>query len=556
MIKTYLVLGNVILAIFAIWFSNVGFLPFKNAGDFGFFVVLTLVLALYRPGWAFTLFIGMLALENVNLAAEALGMQIRPFQLLFFVSFLALIGRYLTKKMPFSLPKGHWIDVLPLLFVAGGFLSMLAAVNTSISFKQSIVAVSFVGMYFLARIFVQSFEDLKRIVPFFLSTGIVVCLYAIWQNFAFSHGWKSFEVMPGRPNGTFVEADWLGIYLVALLSIILAIIFYQSKKTRISNFQETKTKQISNSNLQMFKYFGYSNFGDWVMFVFCHLYLVILLTALILTVSRSAWIGGIIVVLGYLKLVLLYGENESQKSTTSFWSSLWTMMKQKWNWKGWIVESLKMVAILVLSLVIIFVFKLTNFQLGSRAQSSAGLQKITIACANPDIAIPERINSLDDLSNYNCRHINLEDIQKEESAGNIVREVFRPDPNVGIRAKIYQISFDQIKAHPVMGIGWGSISQILGTDSRGAGLNASNLFLEVWLGSGLLGFLSIVILFGWICILSISKFVKRTDIGGLVFVMLGLFAIIIPNLFNSGIFLGFVWVFLGVAVGLLLEKKN
>ena len=39
------------------------------------------------------------------------------------------------------------------------------------------------------------------------------------------------------------------------------------------------------------------------------------------------------------------------------------------------------------------------------------------------------------------------------------------------------------------------------------------------------------------------------------FILLGLFAIFVPNLFNSGIFLGFVWVFLAIAVGLSGKKK-
>jgi len=38
--------------------------------------------------------------------------------------------------------------------------------------------------------------------------------------------------------------------------------------------------------------------------------------------------------------------------------------------------------------------------------------------------------------------------------------------------------------------------------------------------------------------------------------MLGWAAVVIPNLFNSGIFLGFIWVYLGVAIGLIKKNGN
>ena len=53
------------------------------------------------------------------------------------------------------------------------------------------------------------------------------------------------------------------------------------------------------------------------------------------------------------------------------------------------------------------------------------------------------------------------DIEKEKAAGNIIQEVYRPDPNVNIRSGIYKKSFEQIKGHPIFGIGWGSMGKIL-----------------------------------------------------------------------------------------------
>jgi hypothetical protein len=129
--KAYLVLVNVILVIFAIWLSNVGLLPFRNIGDFAFFVVLSLILAIYRPGWAFVFFIGSLALENVNLAPKSLGLFLRPYQFLGAITIIALIFRIITKRLPLPvrefLPKFRWYDSLPIIFALGGFLSSLAA---------------------------------------------------------------------------------------------------------------------------------------------------------------------------------------------------------------------------------------------------------------------------------------------------------------------------------------------------------------------------------------------------------------------------------------------
>lgn len=526
MTKKYLILASVLLVSFAIWFSNVGFLPFKNVGDFVFFAFLSFILGLYRPGWTFVFFVGALALENINLAPSALGISLRPYQFFALITITALIVRFFSKKLPFSLPKFKWVDFLPLVFVVGSFLSALGAVDKGASLKQSVIAISFVALYFLSRVFVQSLDDLKRVVPFFLSTGIVVAAYGIWQNAAFVAGRNSFEIMPGRPNGTFVEADWLGVYLVFLLAALFTLVYKKSK----------------------------NKFG----IVGCWLVIFISFVALVLTVSRSAWIGGLVVVLGYLKLVLLYGRREEiffGIGKNKFWKELKTTIFAAWHWREFFWEGLKILGVVAASVLIVYIFGLTRFQISDRAESSGGLQKITIACQG-EVVVPEKISNVEELSDWGCRHINLEEIEKEKSQGLIIREVFRPDPNVSIRARIYQTVFDELKNRPLNGIGWGSISLILGNDSRGAGLNASNIFLETWLGSGIVGLLSFVTLLGFVFVLSVFKFVKAEQNIGLVFVLLGLFAIIVPNLFNSGIFLGFVWVFLGIAVGLILEKNN
>ncbi len=274
--------------------------------------------------------------------------------------------------------------------------------------------------------------------------------------------------------------------------------------------------------------------------------------------SRSAWLGAFLIVLGFLKINLLYSEKIVQGALkkTKFWEGILQVIKRPWNWKQFLFALKNLLIVGAVSLGIVFIFRLTNFQLASRAQSTNGMQKITIACNSPVLFVNDKIGSLSDLAQHDCWHINLEEIVGQKAEGRFIQEVYRPDPNVGIRAKIYGVAFEQIKQHPLLGIGWGSISNILGTDERGSGLNASNIFLEIWLGSGLLGFLSFVILLGYIFVSSCGRFVATngSDVAA-TFILLGLFAIFVPNLFNSGIFLGFVWVFLSIAVGLSGKKK-
>lgn len=505
--KIYLILASIILVIFAIWFFNVGLLPFSNLGDFLFFAFLGLLFAIYRPGWAFVFLIGSIGLENINIASQNLGLAIRPYQFLGALIAIALIVRIVIKKMAFSFPKFRWYDALPIIFALGGFLSSFFAENKILSLKQSVVALSFVVLYFLARVYVQSTDDFKRIAPFFFGGGIIIALYAILQNIIFIYGGNSFEVMPGRPNATFTEPDWLGIFFVFLLASIFASIYY---------FQKNKSK---------------------LFFWACWFFLTFVFIALILAVSRSAWLGAVLVMIGFLKIVLTNG----------------SLQISQWNWEKFAYSLAGVIATIAISIGIIYIFDLSRFQIFNRATSTAGLQKITISCVSQESGVPEKIGNISELEQYGCRHINLEDIQKEKDLGFEVQEVLRPDPNVNIRADIYKKSIEQIKQHPIFGIGWGNISEILGKDERGAGLNASNIFLEIWLGSGLIGILVFVVLLVYIFLKGVKIFLNKNiiDKSAAAFILLGWIAIVIPNLFNSGIFLGFLWIYMAVAIGLI-----
>ncbi len=544
--KMYLILVNSVLVIFGIWFSNSGLLPFKNLGDFVFFAILSLILAIYRPSWTFALFLGTLALENVNLVPIEIPLALRPYQFFGLVTAASLSIQILTKRLAFPLPRFRWPDALVVCLATSGFISALFSLNKGLGFKQSLVAVSFVMLYFLTRVYMQSFEDSKRVSLFFFSGSFIVVIYAIWQNMTYLNGGNAFEVMPGRPNATFTEPDWLGIFITFILAAILTWLYAsngnkrKNKDAQISNFQFPISKQFSISNFQtIFKKIQ-------INYVINYVILGLVFVSLILTVSRSAWVGAAFVIIGFLKLTLINGS--------------WNV--SRWQWRNFSLQGIFIASILAISMLISVGIPLTNFQIFNRAQSTGGLQKITVSCDSIDSLNSEKvILSIRELSQYGCRHINLEEITSEKAQGKNVIEILRPDPTVNIRAEIYRKSISQIKENPIFGIGWGSISEILGKDESGAGLNASNIFLEVWLGSGLLGILSFSVLLLYILIVSSMRFMNKNvdDKTSLVFVILGWFAIVVPNLFNSGIFLGFVWAYLAVAVSLLagnIEDKK
>jgi len=431
--KNYLLLTNVVLVFFLILFSNLKLIPL-HAGDFIFAALLVLFFALYRPGWCFLFFIGMLPLENINLAPAEWHLFIRPYQFFGVLIIVAIIIRFLTKRLFFKLIKPAWYDWLIFIFVFAGFLSVIGAPEKIISLKLSVILGSFAALYFLARNYIQTIDDLQRVIPFFVSSSIIVVLYGIWQNWAYLHNLAHFEVMPGRPNATFTEPDWLGMFLVLLTSVIYIFIYYfhviasEAKQPRDCRVVPRRLGTPRN---------------DVSIFIF----LIFTFILLILTVSRSAWLGALITAFMFL-------------------FAIWTKLRlRNWRWREVLNIKLKILASLIIAIVIVYVFHLTNFQLFNPVESvGTGLQKITISCKRSDCFPPETINNIENLETCGCQHINLEEIDQERSLGYSVLEVYRKDPNVQTRNEIYRKSIAEIKKHPVLGIGWGNINNILGRD--------------------------------------------------------------------------------------------
>jgi len=124
------------------------------------------------------------------------------------------------------------------------------------------------------------------------------------------------------------------------------------------------------------------------------------------------------------------------------------------------------------------------------------------------------------------------------------------------RGQIYKKSFEIVRTHPILGVGFGTITQMLGTDERGSGLNESNIFLQIWVGSGILGLASFIIIFGYLLIYSFRRISPICPLNRLIgcpivkddfektlniFIFFGLIALLIPNLFNAGLLMGLFW---------------
>jgi hypothetical protein len=530
-IKAALIAGSLLFSCALILLNNSGVLPLA-LGDFIFFSGLVFLCALYRPGWVFLFFIGVLPFEIVTIAPQEIGFMLRPYQWVGILTLIAVATRYAFGRLPFSIPKIRRLDWLLLLLWAGSLASAFYAPNRNISLKQSIVLLSFVALYALVRIFVRTVEDVKNTLAFFIGSGVIVSLYAIWQNIRFAGASNAFEVMAGRPNSVFTEPDWMGAFLVVSIAAVYAMLWmYQKSKGSEKNFVPLDWKLPFILTFRRIILTG--------LFVL----LTLLYSTLIISVSRSAWLSVAFVSLVAWGVVLADGA---------------LLSMQQWKWRESLIYAMSLAATFVVSLGLAVLFHLTSFGLFNRAQSTAsGLQLITVACTH-DILLPDTIASVDELAAYDCRHINLEDKEAAANRGEIVKEIYRSDPNVSIRREIYAKTFGIIREHFLTGIGFGSIASFLGNDERGAGLNTSNIFLEVWIGSGLIGLFAFVCIWFSIGYASLKRLWLRHTNNYLsaiyTFLFLSWIGLTVFNLFNAGLFLGFFWAWLAVAVSFAHKK--
>ncbi|QQS15707.1 MAG: O-antigen ligase family protein [Candidatus Moraniibacteriota bacterium] len=537
MTEGVLLLGAFLVSILLFFFGNSQVFPL-GITDFIFFSILAFFFALYRPGWAFLIFLALLPFEMVDISPGVLPLSLRPYQLLSGVILLSMGIRFATKRLPFPIMRFRWFDTLPIIFGIGGVLSISCSADVPSAAKQAVVVFSFVAIYFLSRQFLGGARDARRIVLFLVLSSVGTALFALWQSVRFTAGHAAFEVMPGRPNAFFSEPDWLGMFFILSGTIALALLFLDLTRNRVTEGEMLSGHLLSDRCRRTFR--------QSAVLLLSFAFLALSWTGILLTVARSAWVGFALSSFLFPMLLL--------------WEDSWRL--RSWQWtrmaKGYVIIALSFVA----AILVIRGFRLTTFDLTDRAGSTAsGQQEITVSCDTSGV-LPKSIESVSELASYGCRFIRLEDMNAEQAAGKFVTTVFRPDPSIEARRAISQKTTEILVSHWLFGIGWGGIGNILGTDDRGASLNASNAFLEAWLGGGLISALSFLMLWTLVPLYALRRFfvsARESDQGSYraiaVFFLLSWVGFTVFNLFNSGILLGFVWVWLG-GIGIIAVREK
>lgn len=496
-------------------------------------VFICTILACYKyPKRTFLVFVMLLALENIIITPENFPISLRPYQLVGALLFLVVLVKSLVKKRPFVLGSERFfrkkkkeagtfglLDKLVLSLPIFALLGALGSPNKATSLKLAVILFSFIVLFVLIRSFLKSRNDIVEVLLFFVFGSVPVIFWSFYQAFAKLMGWQDFQVFTARVNGTFTEPDWLGVYLTLMLASLLW--FRHLAKPDKSNL--------------MVCGFGVSQ----IFAFFVNLYFIVAFAVLVLTVSRSAWLGVFAVFVVYF--LILFADKLLHKAISLF-------------------EIAKNILVLgVLGFAAILLISLTNlstFHFGNRAASSiSGQQLITISC-HKEVELPNEIRTMEELDIFGCRHIDLEEIERERMNKMFVTTIMRPDPNVNIRKDIYQKTFSKVKEHPLLGQGLGSAASFLGTDDHGSGLNTSNIVLEILLSMGIFAALISVFivtkLLSWSCA---RVFTKKNHIFSS-FLILSSVAIIIPNMFNAGLLMGMFWFWLAVSVSIFSILKK
>ncbi len=514
--KALLLAVDVFVVTLTIVFWQVGVLPVTQVRVFGFFAALLFFFALYRPRWAFWFFVGMLPLDVINIAPEVLGIHVRLYQLVGAALIGAIAVRAVSGRAVRRMFRWRWWDSAAMVFAASAMVAATFAVHPRSALLQAAIVSSFVAWYFLARYFVRGPLTARMPLAFFLGSGGVVTVYGIWQSWRFVRSGVA-AVMTARPNATFAEPDWFGIFLVFASALLYAVLY--AMRVRYGAVMTLYNKR------------------QWALYGALWSGLLLVYSALIVTVARSAWVGAFAV--ATISLVFF-------------------LMRR--DWRGLLWHGVGVIVVAVGALGVVAVFSLTTFDIGDRAHSAGnGMQTITVACQDTDsaVALAQRgqIDNVGQLAIFGCRHIMLEEIVQRRAEGMVIVQTVRPDPSHGVRRAIYIKTLTFLAQRSwrenVFGSGWGQVD--FGHDASGARLNTSNIFLEVFVGGGILGLGAFVALLSsilWRGVRGVTVVCAQNSVRIYAyFAVLGMVALLIPNLFNAGILLGFVWVFLGMMAG-------
>ncbi|HHH12581.1 MAG TPA: hypothetical protein ENJ77_01745, partial [Candidatus Moranbacteria bacterium] len=490
-----------LLSLFLIYLANASVLPFSSPSWAAFWYALVFLSALYRPRWVFWFFAALLPLQTVNVAPVDFPWQIKPYQLFSAALALSLLWRAFFVGKTVSLPKWKLPDSAAAVFFLSAAATTFLSVDWPTARKQIAILFSFWLCYLLVRYFIRSPRSAGEALRFFLVGSWPISLYAVWQNWRFAHGLPHYEVMPGRPQATFAEPNWLGMYLATVLVLAAA--------TAIFRFLSRRKKSVSRLELWGLCLIAFSAS-----------------TALLLTASRAAWLGALA---GAVLIVA---------------AAVW-----KDSFRGGLRAGVFFLSLPIFSYLAIKAGSLTAFDLLQRAESVGGRQEITVACANKAAAGAlreylsaregEKLSSVDELTSFACEHIRLEEIEEKRSAGREVITVYRDDPSSEVRRDLYHRSRQLIAERPFFGIGFGREAEVFGRDDSGRAHNAGNLFLQVWLGGGLIALAALtaflgLLLFRLFSRLAISR--RRENIVFSAALLAAAVALLVSNLFNAGLF--------------------
>ena len=507
-----------------------------------FLVVIAVILSLMNPKLLFWLFLALIPLDIVIVSPTWFPLSLRPYQL-FGVFAIAITIYYwsaksldnkllsfkkiclickLTGKGKCETKKNQkafgYFDRIVFMFPIFAFFAIVNSPQKELSLKLSIILVSFVLLFWLVRNFTQKKQSLFEALWFFAVGTVPVLLFGFYQAIANRLSIPSFEVFEERVNSTFTEPDWFGMYLVILVSLILwfRLMLHERKdETMIGLWSIVKTLKWASA-------------GD----------LFLIISLILLTVARSAWLGLLVVVCVYVVLLYFQKEKSVEKKINKI-----------------VKEVAALVIVFALAVSFVWGTGLSKFHFFNRAASSvSGMQKITISCSEGAV-VPDQIQDIRELRSLGCIHINIEQIELEKIAGKEIHEILRPDPNIDIRKEIYAKTWTEIQKHPLLGQGMGTSGVVLGKDKHGSAFNASNIFLESWLSMGFGGLIILILFFSYPIYWSLRNFKERKSELKSSFVLLTTFAVLIPNLFNSGLLLGVFWMWLAAISSVMNESE-
>jgi len=448
----------------------------------------------------FFLFIFLIPFELYKIELLRAVVSLRSYQIIAAVLFL-LIGYYSAKGKiqrselfaPFRSPLSKLFAVYFLVSVA----SIVNALDVKNSLQETAVLLSFLALYWLVLFFVRTKDDIRDTWYVVLLSTFLVSVIALVQVAAYKFGLELIEVMPGRPNSVFPEPDWLGFFMVFALAI-----FISARGTQKSSL----VPSIFNKVPSIIKTF-HSRY-------FYFLFQILLYTVIILTIARASWLAAIGVIGLYLLLIFLNKQNPFQFA---------------------FFEGGKTIVVLLISLGVIYALALTPFSLKNRFLSIVTGQEVHAVITDTETGKEISIDKAQ--------------IEKYKKQGMEVKTKKVKDVNISRRTESFTDNFDIVLKHPWLGIGFGGLESAFGE-----GVNANNIFMEIWIATGTLGLIVFALIFYCIarewCVLYFKNHSKQNS-AYLLFVILGFVAILIPNIFNSGMFLGFFWVYLGLASSVL-----